>query len=106
MKDKMLRIRVDESFLEKLEYLRKINGFRTVAETVRKIVEKEFRKEEYHKMENNSVHLCDSCRNCYPECSTDGHNIDFGDGKGNDNICCCNKYEPLMEHDYDRGGYK
>ena len=45
MKDKLLQIRVDEDFLSKLEYLRKINGFRTIAETVRKIVEKEFRKE-------------------------------------------------------------
>lgn len=45
MKDKMLRIRVDESFLDKLEYLKRINGFRTIAETVRKIVEKEYRKE-------------------------------------------------------------
>lgn len=45
MKDKMLRIRVDSDFLSKLEYLRKINGFKTVAETVRRIVEKEFRKE-------------------------------------------------------------
>lgn len=45
MKDKMLRIRVDDSFLEKLEYLKRIHGFRTIAETVRKIVEKEFRKE-------------------------------------------------------------
>ncbi len=45
MKDKMLRIRVDSDFLSKLEYLRKINGFKTIAETVRKIVEKEWRKE-------------------------------------------------------------
>ncbi len=45
MKDKMLRIRVDSDFISKLEYLRKINGWRTTAETVRKIVEKEFRKE-------------------------------------------------------------
>lgn len=45
MKDKLLQIRVDEEFLSKLEYLRKINGFRSIAETVRKIVEKEFRKE-------------------------------------------------------------
>jgi len=45
MKDKLLQIRVDEDFLSKIEYLRKINGFRTIAETVRKIVEKEFRKE-------------------------------------------------------------
>ena len=45
MKTKLLQIRVDEEFFSKLEYLRKINGFKTVAETVRKIVEKEFRKE-------------------------------------------------------------
>lgn len=45
MKDKLLQIRVDSDFLQKLEYLRKINGFRTVAETVRRIVEKEYRKE-------------------------------------------------------------
>lgn len=46
MKDKLLQIRVDDDFLSKLEYLRRINGFKTVAETVRKIVEKEFRKEQ------------------------------------------------------------
>ena len=57
-------------------------------------------------IENNSVHLCCSCCNYYPECSDENHNVEFGDGKGNDNICCCNKYEPLMEHDYERGGYK
>lgn len=45
MKDKMLRIRVDSDFLSKLEYLRKINGWRTIAETVRKLIEKEWRKE-------------------------------------------------------------
>ena len=45
MKDKLLQIRVDSDFLSKLEYLRKINGFKTIAETVRKIVEKEYRKE-------------------------------------------------------------
>lgn len=45
MKDKLLQIRVDESFLKMLEYLRSINGYKTIAETVRKIVEKEYRKE-------------------------------------------------------------
>lgn len=48
MKDKLLQIRVDKDFLSKLEYLRKINGFKTIAETVRKIVEKEWRKETEH----------------------------------------------------------
>ena len=58
-------------------------------------------------IENNSVCLCNSCCNKYPECGSK-INIDvvFGDGVGNDNICCCNKYEPIVEHDYDRGGYK
>lgn len=45
MKNKLLQIRVDEGFLSKLSYLQKINGYKTVAETVRKIIEKEFRKE-------------------------------------------------------------
>ena len=45
MKDKLLQIRVDEDFLSKLKYLQRINRFRTVAETVRKLLEKEYRKE-------------------------------------------------------------
>lgn len=45
MRDKLLQIRVDEDFLSKLKYLQKINGFKTIAETVRRIVEKEYRKE-------------------------------------------------------------
>ena len=39
MKDKLLQIRVDEGFLSKLEYLRKIYGYKTTAETVRRIIE-------------------------------------------------------------------
>lgn len=45
LKDKVLRIRVDSDFLSKLEYLKQINGFKTIAETVRKLIEKEYRKE-------------------------------------------------------------
>lgn len=45
MKDKLLQIRVDEEFISKLEYLKRINGFKNIAETIRKIIEKEFRKE-------------------------------------------------------------
>lgn len=45
MKDKLIQIRVDAEFLSKLEYLRCINGFKTTAETVRQIIEKEYRKE-------------------------------------------------------------
>ena len=111
MKDKILRIRVDETFLSKLDYLRRIHSWRTIAETVRKIVEKEYRKEmergdNLKTIENNSVCLCNSCCNKYPECESEDIDIVFGDGVGNDNICCCNKYEPIVEHDYDRGGYK
>lgn len=46
MKNKLLQIRVDEEFLSKLEYLKQINGFKTIAETIRKIIEKELRKEQ------------------------------------------------------------
>ena len=45
MKDKLLQIRIDAEFLSKLEYLQRINGYRNLSETVRKVVEKEFRKE-------------------------------------------------------------
>ena len=45
MKNKLIQIRVDAEFLSKLEYLRHINGFKSIAETVRKVIEKEWRKE-------------------------------------------------------------
>lgn len=45
MKDKLLQIRVDSDLLSKIDFLREINGFRTIAETIRKIIEKEYRKE-------------------------------------------------------------
>ena len=45
MKDKRIYIRISEDFLEKLEYLMRINGFKNLSETIRKIIEKEYRKE-------------------------------------------------------------
>lgn len=45
MKDKLLQIRVDAEFHSKLEYLQSIHGYRSIAETIRKIIEKEYRKE-------------------------------------------------------------
>lgn len=48
LKDKLLQIRVDADFISKLEYLRTINGFKSLAETIRKIIEKEFRKETHN----------------------------------------------------------
>ena len=41
---------------------------------------------------NNKVNLCDSCKHDYPECNG---KVVFGDGKGMDNICCCNEYVPV-----------
>ena len=47
----------------------------------------------------NQVHLCDSCRYIYPECPSEKGDVIFGNGKGNDNICACNKYEPSAQPD-------
>ena len=44
-KDKILHIRTDKVFLDKLEYLKRINGFKSLSDTIRKIIEKEYRKE-------------------------------------------------------------
>lgn len=48
MKGKRIYIRISEEFLEKLEYLMRINGFKNLSETIRKIVEKEYRKESWN----------------------------------------------------------
>lgn len=45
MNNKMLRVRVDNQILIKIEYLRRINKYKNMSDTVRKIVEKEYRKE-------------------------------------------------------------
>ena len=45
----------------------------------------------------NSVHLCDSCSQGFPECSAWIDDVIWGDGKGNDNICGCAKYTPLAK---------
>lgn len=66
----------------------------------------EFRKEKSMKITNNCIHLCQSCYKEYPNCDANNDDIVFGDGIGNDNICCCNKYLPLVERDTDRGGHK
>ncbi len=39
----------------------------------------------------NTVHLCASCEYQYPDCPAD-EGVVFGCGKGNDNICQCQKY--------------
>ena len=45
-KDHLIQMRIDEEFRSKLEYLKRINGYRTIAETIRRIIEKEWRKEQ------------------------------------------------------------
>lgn len=45
MKEKQIHIRADEEFLKKLEYLMRVYGFKSLSDTIRKIVEKEYRKE-------------------------------------------------------------
>ena len=44
-KDKEIRLRVDEQFIEKVDYLQRINGHKNRSETIRKTVEKEYAKE-------------------------------------------------------------
>ena len=45
MKDKEIKIRANEDFIEKVDYLQKINGYKNRSETVRKVIEKEHFKE-------------------------------------------------------------
>ena len=45
MKNERIYVRVDEVFRKKLEYLMRLNGWKTLSETIRKIVEKEYRRE-------------------------------------------------------------
>ncbi len=50
--------------------------------------------EQFLKGGNSKVHLCDSCtkRKDYPVCCPPGTALEFGNGKGNDNIIQCGKY--------------
>lgn len=42
MKDKEIKIRADEEFIEKVDYLQRINGHKNRSETIRRTVEKEY----------------------------------------------------------------
>jgi hypothetical protein len=57
MKDTEIRIRTDNEFLEKVDYLQHINDYKNRSDTVRKVVEKEYRKE---------VFPCGTCK-CYED---------------------------------------
>ena len=43
----------------------------------------------------NKVNLCDSCKHEYPVCVAGSADVFFGDGTGNDNVCCCALYAPI-----------
>lgn len=45
MKDKNLIIKVDDEFLGKVDFIEKINGYKNRSDAVRKLVEKEWRKD-------------------------------------------------------------
>ena len=45
MKDKELKVKVDDEFIDKVDFLRLVHQFKTRSETVRRIVEKEYIKE-------------------------------------------------------------
>jgi hypothetical protein len=45
MKDNIIRIRTDQEFDEKVDYLQKINGYKNKSDTIRRTVEKEYRRE-------------------------------------------------------------
>lgn len=47
-------------------------------------------------IENNKVNLCDSCLHEFATCASGSNDTFFGDGKGNDNVCCCSCYKPLQ----------
>lgn len=42
MKDKEIKIRADEDFVQKVDYIKKVNGYKTVSETIRRLVNREY----------------------------------------------------------------
>lgn len=45
----------------------------------------------------NEVNLCDSCQDSVVECKPGM--VLFGTGRGNDNVCACDRYEPVRVPD-------
>ena len=45
MKDSEIRIRTDKEFLDKVDYLQLINGYKNRSDTIRRTIEKEYGKE-------------------------------------------------------------
>lgn len=46
MKEKLLRVRADEQLMAKVEYIRRINSYKNCSDAVRKIIEKEYNREQ------------------------------------------------------------
>jgi len=44
-KAKLIHIRIDEEFEQKLKFLMRIHGFKSLSDTIRNLIEKEYRKE-------------------------------------------------------------
>lgn len=44
-KTKLIHIRIDEEFEKKLKFLMRIHGFKSLSDTIRKLIEKEYRKD-------------------------------------------------------------
>ena len=45
MKEKEIKIRADEEFVEKVDYLQRINDYKNRSDTIRKTIEKEYNRE-------------------------------------------------------------
>ena len=84
MKDKELKVKVDDEFIEKVDYLQRINDYKNRSDTVRKVVEKEYRRE--HEISNGfyttyyprGKEYCEDCRWLNTsECKVAG--VGFGD---------------------------
>ena len=69
MKNKQMIVMVDDEFLEKVEYIERINGYKNKSDTVRKTIEKEWQKE----------HACISCSYAYSvKDSENSHHAECG----------------------------
>ncbi len=66
MKDKRIQVRASEEFLDMLEYLQTINGYKSLSDTARKVIEKEYKRQtalqcqlcEHFRLEANHKYRC------------------------------------------------
>ena len=52
-------IKVDDEFLEKVDFIERINGYKNKSDTVRKTIEKEYQKERENEVFRS---VCDGCK--------------------------------------------